>query len=118
MKYVLEDFFRMVTPRIADAGRFKKTGNVWLLISSPGDTEDIANSVVTDKSVMIEYDPVSQIIANINIFVWNEEANSDTIAIYTQTNEYSHISSIVDIVDWNDIIELCREYVNTGGLRG
>ena len=23
MKYVLEDFFRMVTPRIADAGRFK-----------------------------------------------------------------------------------------------
>lgn len=118
MKYVLEDFFRMVTPRIADAGRFKISGNIWLLISSPKDTEKIASSITTEKSVMVEYDPISQIIANISISMWDEELTTDTIAIYTQTNDYDHISSIVDLVDWNDIIEYCREYVNTGGLRG
>ena len=48
MKYVLEDFFRMVTPRIADAGRFKISGNIWLLISSPKDTEKIASSITTE----------------------------------------------------------------------
>ena len=67
---------------------------------------------------MVEYDPISQIIANISISMWDEELTTDTIAIYTQTNDYDHISSIVDLVDWNDIIEYCREYVNTGGLRG
>ena len=118
MKYVLEDFFRMVTPRIADAGRFKITGNIWLLISSPKDTEKIASSVATDQSVMIEYDPISQIIANISISTWNEDLNVDIIAMFTQTNDYSHISSVVDFYDWNDIIECCREDVNTGGLRG
>ena len=118
MKYVLEDFFRMVTPRIADAGRFKISGNIWLLISSPKDTEKIASSVTTEQSVMIEYDPVSQIIANISISPWNEEDEHDTISIYTQTNDYNHISSVVDIVDWNDIIDFCRKYVNDGGFHG
>ena len=87
MKYVLEDFFRMVTPRIADAGRFKISGNIWLLISSPKDTEKIASSITTEKSVMVEYDPISQIIANISISMWDEELTTDTIAIYTQTND-------------------------------
>ena len=114
MKYVLEDFFRMVTPRIADAGRFKTIGSAWLLVSSPGDTEDIANGIPTDQCVMIEYDPISQIIENVSI----PYKDHDNVLLFTQTDEHDHISTIVDITDWNGIIECCREYVNTGGLRG
>ena len=33
MKYVMEDFFRMVTPRIMDAGRYSENGDIWLSIS-------------------------------------------------------------------------------------
>ena len=114
MKYVLEDFFRMVTPRIADAGRFKTIGSAWLLISSPNDTEDVANGIPTDQCVMVEYDPISQIIENISIPL----KDRDIISIFTQNDKHDHISSIVENVDWNDIIELCREYVNDGGFYG
>jgi hypothetical protein len=111
MKYVLEDFFKLVTPRITDAGTFDKNGDVWLMVSSPFDTKG-------EGSVIISYNGTTQIITSINITSWSKKNESEDIIIWYQNDDYAYLKDTVDIVNWNDIIDLCREYVNVGGLRG
>ena len=111
MKYVMEDFFRMVTPRIMDAGRYSENGDIWLSISSPEDTTGYG-------SVIVNYDPKSQIIGNISYSEWDKEAHDEKVYIFTQSGDYDHLAKVCDLVDWNTIVELSRSYVNKGGLRG